>query len=294
VLNPAAARGADDELYLFPRLVAAGNYSRIGRARVELADGRPVGLTRLGLALEPEDASEAKGVEDPRVTHVPRLGCYVMAYTAFSDEGPRVALAASPDLSSWQRLGLVSFGDLDGHDNKDAALFPEPVLAPDGRRAYALLHRPANEPRPRIWISFAPADEVEADVRALTSLDRHRVFAGPEQPWEELKVGAGPPPLATAEGWLLLYHGVSGRLIPGRELQPEVRYSAGAMLLDGERVWEVTARTRDPLLEPETAEEQEGIVANVVFPTAVDAGTGLVFYGMADSRIGVARLRRSR
>ena len=34
VLNPAAARGRDGELYLFPRLVAQGNYSRIGIARV--------------------------------------------------------------------------------------------------------------------------------------------------------------------------------------------------------------------------------------------------------------------
>ena len=62
VLNPAAARGADGELYLFPRLVAEGNYSRIGRARVLFDDGAPVGVERLGLALEPEEDWESKGI----------------------------------------------------------------------------------------------------------------------------------------------------------------------------------------------------------------------------------------
>ena len=55
VLNPAAARGPDGQLYLFPRLVAKGNYSRIGIARVQFnGAGDPVGVERLGIALEPE------------------------------------------------------------------------------------------------------------------------------------------------------------------------------------------------------------------------------------------------
>jgi beta-1,2-mannobiose phosphorylase / 1,2-beta-oligomannan phosphorylase len=55
VLNPAAARGPDGQLYLFPRLVAKGNYSRIGIARVKFNEaGDPCGVERLGIALEPE------------------------------------------------------------------------------------------------------------------------------------------------------------------------------------------------------------------------------------------------
>ena len=55
VLNPAAARGPDGHLYLFPRLVARGNYSRIGIARVKFDQaGDPCGVERLGIALEPE------------------------------------------------------------------------------------------------------------------------------------------------------------------------------------------------------------------------------------------------
>jgi predicted GH43/DUF377 family glycosyl hydrolase len=289
VLNPAAARGPDGELYLFPRLVAEGNYSRIGRARVLFEDGVPVGVERLEIALEPEESWERRGVEDPRITFIQDVGLYLMAYTAFGPEGPRIAVAASTDLARWERHGLLHFGDdFDTYDNKDASFFPEAVLRPDGRLAYALLHRPVNEERPGIWVSFAGD--------GFTELSGHRRVAGPEQPWEELKIGAGPSPIRTDDGWLLLYHGVSGRLDEGAELQQAVRYCAGVMLLDPHAVWKVISRTPEPLLEPEIGEEREGIVPNVVFPTALDErpdGTADVYYGMADSRIGAARLYRS-
>src|SRR5271155_3337877 len=90
VLNPAAARGPDGHLYLFPRLVALGNFSRIGIARVIFNQaGDPCGVERLGIALEPEADYERRsdgggGCEDPRVTFVESLRRYVMAYTAFS------------------------------------------------------------------------------------------------------------------------------------------------------------------------------------------------------------------
>jgi beta-1,2-mannobiose phosphorylase / 1,2-beta-oligomannan phosphorylase len=281
VLNPAAARGDDGELYLFPRLVAEGNFSRIGRARVIFDGGDPVGVERLGVALEPEESWESKGVEDPRITVVEELGVYLMTYTAYGPQGPRIAVASSPNLERWERHGLVSFGDeLDAFDNKDGVFFPERMTG-----ALALLHRPANEKRPGIWVSFGD----------LTSFGSHRRVAGPEQPWEALKIGAGPPPIRVDGSWLLIYHGVSGRIVEGVDLQQDVRYCAGAMLLDRRDVWRVLDRTSEPLLEPDTAEERRGIVPNVVFPTAVDEradGTWDVYYGMADSRIGVARLTR--
>jgi predicted GH43/DUF377 family glycosyl hydrolase len=289
VLNPAAARGLDGELYLFPRLVAEGNYSRIGRARVIFKNGVPVSVARLGIALEPEERWEEKGVEDPRVTFLRGLGLYVMTYTAYGPAGPRIAIAASTDLERWERYGLADFGpDFQSCDNKDAAFFPEAVPGPDGRASYALLHRPANEDRPGIWVSFVK------DARRLGRLCAHRRIAGPEQPWEELKIGAGPPPIRTGDGWLLLYHGVAGTLRQGTDLQQAVRYCAGALVLDPNDVSRVVARTREPLLEPETEEERKGIVANVVFPTGIDEradGSADVYYGMADSRIGAARLR---
>jgi beta-1,2-mannobiose phosphorylase / 1,2-beta-oligomannan phosphorylase len=139
VLNPASARGRDGELYLFPRLVARGNYSRIGRARVRFDEGgTPSGVERLGVVLEPDEAWEQNpvtaGVEDPRITFVESLDAYVMTYAAYGPLGPRIGLAVSHDLVTWERLGPVSFiyqpslrTDLNLYPNKDAMFFPEPV-----------------------------------------------------------------------------------------------------------------------------------------------------------------------
>ena len=94
VLNPAAVRGPDGKLYLFPRLVAKGNYSRIGIVRVLFNEaGDPTGVERLGIALEPEADYERQpdgsgGCEDPRITFVEPLQRYMMTYTALSLHRP--------------------------------------------------------------------------------------------------------------------------------------------------------------------------------------------------------------
>jgi len=134
VLNPGAVRGPDGELYLFPRMVAKGNYSRIGIARVQFnGAGDPIGVERLGIELEPESEYELRpgggGCEDPRVTFVEPLKRYIMTYAAFSPRGPRIAMAESADLFHWKRLGLAVFApwhgiDLASVDDKDASLFP--------------------------------------------------------------------------------------------------------------------------------------------------------------------------
>ena len=318
VLNPATARAPNGDLYLFPRLVARGNFSRIGRARVLFDQGgKPSGVERLGVVLEPDELWEQNpvtaGVEDPRITFIESLRAYVMAYAAYGPLGPRIGLAVSKDLVGWERLGPVSFAyqssmrtDMNLYTNKDAMFFPEPVPGPDGKPAYAMLHRPMWNPawplpagvtdaRHSIWISFAPAGAVKRDLRALTRLGRHRQVAQPQQPWEATKIGGGTPPIRVPEGWLIIYHGVTrGEEHPGEPIP--VRYVAGAMVLDSQDVTRVLARSTSPLLEPETTEEREGTVGNVVFPTAIDvrdSGEADVYYGMADSRIGVARLRRA-
>lgn len=316
VLNPAAARGPDGELYLFPRLVAEGNYSRIGRARVRFdADGRPMGVERLGLALEPAEPYEQNaltggGVEDPRITYIAPLRRYVMTYTAFGPQGPRIALATSRDLQRWERLGLLHFApgagiDLNGCVNKDASFFPESVRDPQGQPALALLHRPTVPPDPAagaagptarresIWISYVPLERAQAALAGLLETHDHAVLATPQKPWEVLKIGGGAPPLRTPLGWLVLYHGVSGHLTSGELLQLRVRYSAGVLVLDATDVRTVRYRSPRPVLAPEEEGERLGMVPNVVFPTGVDtpcAGRIDVYYGMADARIGAARL----
>ena len=312
VLNPAVARGPDGQLYLLPRLVAPGNYSRIGLARVIFdRHNTPVGVERLGMALEPQEPYELNaqtggGVEDPRVTYLAAQDLYVMTYTAYGPDGPRIATAVSRDLVQWHRTGLVQFAPLHGRDlamvdNKDALLFPEPVRAPDGRPALGLIHRPvfpqtwlaaecALPRRPSMWLSYAPLDSIAAGKGIV--FGQHHLLAGPEQSWEWVKVGGGAPPVRVDDGWLLLYHGVTGRIVPGVDQQQGVRYCAGMLLLDAEDPRRVCYRSAQSILAPQVAEECEGVVPRVVFPTGVDAwddGTLDVYYGMADSRIGVAR-----
>ena len=147
--------------------------------------------------------------------------------------------------------------------------------------------------RPGIWISYAPADAVEQDLRALVQLGQHKLVALPEYDFEELKIGAGPPPIKVDEGWLLIHHGVTGYIPKGWDpTEMKAEYAAGAMMLDADDPSQVIARTAKPLLVPETDDEINGTVANVVFPTAIEEidGVRFVFYGMADAKIGVARL----
>ena len=252
---------------------------------------------------------------------MPKLDRYLMAYTAYGPLGPRIAVAASRDLVDWERLGPVSYAydpalgsDFGLIPNKDAMFFPEPVPGPDGVLCFAMLHRPMwdlswiragegeplprglTDPRPGIWVSYVPAADVMADLRALTHVRGHTLVALPEQPWESLKIGGGTVPIRTDAGWLLLFHGVDGHFVRERVLQPKVRYAAGAMILAADDVSRVISRSSDPLLEPTVDGELDGIVPNVVFPTAlepIDDKNAFVFYGMADSRIGVARLCRT-
>ena len=241
-----------------------------------------------------------------------------MTYVGFGPLGPRTALAVSADLRHWRRLGPVQFAyepqrriDLSMYPNKDAVWFPEPVPDPAGRLSYAMVHRPmwdlawmrpgetvqlpagTTDPRPGMWISYVPVQDARADIRALVRPRGHRCLALPEHPFEALKIGAGPPPLRVPEGWLLIHHGVTGEEPVGFDPTTQrVEYVAGAMLLDPQDPSRVLARTAEPILAPETAEEVSGVVPNVVFPTAVERvdGVDFVFYGMADATIGVARL----
>ena len=259
VLNPAAVRGLDGALYLFPRLVAKGNYSRIGIARVKFDDnGDPYGVERLGIALEPEAVYEKHsaggGCEDPRITFVRALRRYVMTYTAFSADGPRIALAQSNDLIHWERLGLAKFSpykniEFNGIDNKDACIFPTAVQSKQNHPSMAMLHRPLFpgtspedtmlEPANRrigdhhecIWISYC---HVKADPNKpyhLPKFESNQPLAIPSAPWEKLKIGAGTPPVLTPLGWLILYHGVS-EMRPTKNDTHQLRYAAGVMILD--------------------------------------------------------------
>ncbi|NEW83480.1 MAG: glycosidase [Mariniphaga sp.] len=324
ILNPAAVRGMDGQLYLFPRIVAKDNYSRISIARVKFNKvGDPVGVERLGIALEPEADYEKRpngggGCEDPRISYVEPLEHYIMTYTAFSPDGPRIALAQSKDLFHWERLGLATYmpyGDIEfnGINNKDACLFPIAVPSPHGHKCLGMLHRPLfpgtspeekiHQPwdceidcnRESIWLSYCHMhpERGESWYPEFTS---HRPMAFPMSAWEMLKIGAGTPPVLTKFGWMFLYHGVKEGVRSTKD-KKQLCYSTGLMILSEKDPCTIIYRSPQPILKPELPEEQIGVVDDVVFPTGIDCRHDLgtpnrfdVYFGMADYRIGVARL----
>ena len=147
-----------------------------------------------------------------------------------------------------------------------------------------------------IWISYCPMVLDGSEQNRLGLFNSHHRLATPVSPWERLKIGGGTPPILTRHGWLIIYHGVSdtgGAGNDGRHLC----YSAGVMVLSKEHPRVIRYRSAEPVLTPELQQERRGTVANVVFPTGIDRRDDLglpdridVYYGMADDRIGVARL----
>jgi predicted GH43/DUF377 family glycosyl hydrolase len=199
-------------------------------------------------------------------------------------------------------------------DNKDASIFPVAIPNHAGKMQLALLHRPlfpgtrpeetACEAESRIvdrehesiWISYCPMPPKGLVPHRPGLFNSHHRLATPVSPWEWLKIGGGTPPILTRHGWLIIYHGVSKMVEPGNDGR-QLCYSAGAMVLSKEHPREIRYRSVDPVLTPELPQERHGTIANVVFPTGIDRRDDLgspdrcdVYYGMADNRIGVARL----
>jgi predicted GH43/DUF377 family glycosyl hydrolase len=320
VLNPASARTRDGKLLLYPRAVSRGNVSRI--ALVEATGGADdPAFERHGYALEPDTPYEFRdtpggyGCEDPRVTFLPALDLYVMAYTAYGPEGPRIALATSHDAYEWTRLGLVDFSGpgLPRGDDKDAAFFPEPVLSPKGQPSFAFYHRPMlhlsaldgcsavpvildmpPDQRESTHIAYVALEPALRDSRNLLKVSESVLVLAPEAAWGSIKTGGGTPPVRVAEGWMSLFHGVDGRFDASGHCVG-MRYSAGMVIHDAQHPHIVRYRSPAPLLAPETGDEMHGIVNEVVFPTAIDVRPGSpprtydVYYGMADARIGRVR-----
>lgn len=213
---------------------------------------------------------EAWGVEDPRVTRVEELGRWIIAYTAYSPSGPMVSLAETADFRRFTRLGPVM-----PPENKDAAVFPRRF----GNR-YAMIHRPSSigSSGAHIWISFSP-DLVHWGEHQVLFRARRGAW------WDSNKIGLGPPPLETAEGWLILYHGV--RMTAGGCL-----YRLGVALLDLKDPRRVLRRSDEWVFAPELPYERQGDVAGVVFPCGwiLDKTSGAIrlYYGGADTCLALA------
>ena len=124
----------------------------------------------------------------------------------------------------------------------------------------------------------------------------HHCLAYPVYSWENLKIGAGAPPILTKHGWLMIYHGVRKHK-DCTENEPKYTYSAGAMILSEKTPKKIIYRSKEPILTPELPDETIGVVGDEVFPTGLDRRDDIgqpnridVYYGMADNRIGVAKI----
>lgn len=223
-------------------------------------------------SLEPDLDSfeEHWGIEDPRITQVGDE--YFVVYVGFSVAGPLVLLATTRDFKTWDRRGVLM-----APEDKDAALFP---CLFDGR--WALIHRPSPSMSglgAHIWLSFSPDLRHWGDSKVLLPARRGGW-------WDANKVGVGPPPLLTGEGWLVCYHGV-------RTTASGSIYRLGLALLDRDDPTRVLARGNEWVLGPAEPYERTGDVPDVVFPCGwvlqEDGETLLLYYGAADSVTCVAQ-----
>ena len=187
--------------------------------------------------------------------------------------GPTIGVGYTEDFKTFHQLENAFLPY-----NRNGVLFPRKI---DGK--YMLMSRPSDT-------GHTPF----GDIFVSQSYDmefwgKHRHMMGPskfeDSGWQCTKIGAGPVPIETDEGWLLIYHGVI------TTCQGYV-YRMGAALLDIDEPWKVLYRTSDYILGPYEDYEMNGAVPNVTFPCATlcDAATGriAIYYGCADTVTGIA------
>jgi beta-1,4-mannooligosaccharide/beta-1,4-mannosyl-N-acetylglucosamine phosphorylase len=274
IFNPGAAQvGAETLLLIRVEDLRGISHLHVARSVDGVTDWRfdPAPL----LVPEPDRyPEEIWGCEDPRLTWLPERDEWAISYTAYSRRGPLVSLATTTDFRSVQRLGPVM-----PPEDKDAALFSRRLA---GR--WAMIHRPTPlRGGTHMWVSYSPDLRHWGDHGLLLEA-RDGAW------WDAGKIGLGPPPIETPDGWLVLYHGAhltaSGPI-----------YRVGLALLDLEDPTIVLRRSDEWAFGPREDYEREGDVGDVVFPCGwiVDEPRDEVrmYYGAADTRIGLATARLS-
>lgn len=269
VFNPAATLLPDGTTLLLCRVEDRRGHSHLSAARSANGIDNWQIDTQPTLAPDPVNfPEELWGIEDPRITFVPELSQYAVAYTAFTRDGPGVALAFTQDFHTFERLGVIM-----PPDDKDAALLPCRI---DG--LWALIHRPVSAPRAHMWISYS------ADLRHW---GEHKLMLEARRGswWDANKIGLSPPPIETEQGWLVIYHGV-------RRTAAGAIYRLGLALFDLQKPEQLIKRSDEWFFRPQQPYELHGDVGNVVFPCgytiAADGDTINIYYGAADTAIAMA------
>ena len=279
VFNPAA-------------IVKDGKIYMLYRAEDNTGPGVWNGTSRIGLACsedgihfvrEPEPVmvptepyEQPGGCEDPRVTQIGDT--YYMTYTAYDGKLARLCLATSKDLYNWEKHGILFPDWTEGYGyvwSKSGAILDQPV---NGK--YIMYFGDKS-----IWIAYSE-DLIHWTPR------QEPVFTVTDDPkaFDSVLVESGPQPLLTDEGIVLVYN--AARMVddPNDAGYGKVRYAAGQVLLSKDEPEKVLKRTSEPFFVPGTRDELEGQVDNVVFVEGLAElnGKHYLYYGMADSKIGVA------
>jgi predicted GH43/DUF377 family glycosyl hydrolase len=269
VFNAGATRLADGDTVLLCRVEERTGLSHLCAARsANGIDGWRIDARPTLMGNPREYPEEIWGIEDPRITYVPELEQYVIAYTSFSRGGPGVSLALTKDFKSFERYGVIM-----QPEDKDAALLPRKIGG-----LWALIHRPVTTLGAHMWISYSP------DLRHWGS---HKVMLAARRGgwWDANKIGLCSPPIETEKGWLVIYHGV-------RQTAAGGIYRLGLALFDLEKPDVCLQRGNSWIFGPEARYEREGDVNNVVFPCGQtigeDGDTIHLYYGAADECIAMA------
>lgn len=267
---------------IFNSAVAPLNGKFVGVFRAETINGCPhlqLGWSEDALHWVIDEEIIAFTDEDghgfqPRYAYDPRLvkvenTYYIIWCTDF--HGAAIGIARTDDFKTFVRMEnpFIPF-------NRNGVLFPRKI---NGN--FMLLSRPSDNghtPFGEIFLSESP------DL-IYWGKHRHVMSNGGQGWWQGLKIGGGPAPVETTEGWLIFYHGVT-------ETCNGYVYSMGAAILDLEQPSVVKYRCKNYVLTPEEWYEERGFVNNVIFPCAAlhDAESGriAIYYGAADSYVGVA------
>jgi predicted GH43/DUF377 family glycosyl hydrolase len=269
VLNAGAVRLVDGDTLLLCRVEDRRGLSHLCAARsANGVDGWRIDSKPTLPARPREYPEEIWGIEDPRITYVPELDQYAVAFTSYARGGPGVSLALTRDFRKFERYGVIMTPE-----DKDAALLPRRF---GGR--WALIHRPTTTLGAHMWISYSP------DLRHWGS---HRIILAARRGgwWDANKIGLCSPPIETAKGWLTIYHGV-------RQTASGSIYRLGLALFDLERPEICLQRGNSWIFGPETSYERGGDVNDVVFPCGqtigADGDTINLYYGAADSCMALA------
>lgn len=308
VLNPGVIK-VGKTIHLFYRAVTKDNYSTIGYCT--LSSPMVVETRNEAPILVPQSEYEFQGLEDPRIVNIE--GTYYLSYTAYDGINALGALATSTDLINWKKHGIIvpkityeefqhftetagavhekytRFNDYQkSHDKQDRkqflwdknlVFFPRKI-----NNKFCFLHR--IKPDIQIVVAIDKLEDLTIDFwqNYFFHFDEYIVLS-PKYHHEVSYIGSGCPPIETAAGWLLIYHGV-------HDTVKGYVYSACAALLDLNNPQKEIARLPYPLFFPEKEWELKGEVNNVCFPTGtiLENETLFIYYGAADERIAVASL----